>query len=101
MQQVEYTTLKASQSPVIADSPQLKPNLWARHSVELYSDGSWWVVGGLQRAAMETTAAELAKLLYQLMVVTYSIRSIEVGYDMERMHGMPPKLAELPPGEDI
>jgi hypothetical protein len=84
---------------VIADSPQLKPNLWAHHSVELYSDGSWWVVGGLQRAAMETTAAELAKLLYWLMVVAYSIRSIEVRYDMERMHGMPPKLAELPPDE--
>jgi hypothetical protein len=72
---------------VIADSPQLKPNLWAHHSVELHSDGSWWVVGGLQRAAMETTAAELAKLLYWLMVVPYSIRSIEVRYDMERMHG--------------
>jgi hypothetical protein len=58
---------------MIADLPQLKPNLWAHHSVELYSDGSWWVVVGLQRAAME----------------------------MERMLGMPPKLAELPPGEDL
>jgi hypothetical protein len=35
------------------------------------------------------------------MVVGYSIRSIEVSYYMERMLGMPPKLAELPPGEDI
>ncbi len=58
-------------------------------------------VGGLQRAATETTAAELAKLLYWLMVVGYSIRNIEVRYDMERVLGMPPKLAELPPGEDI
>ncbi len=58
-------------------------------------------VGGLQRAATETTAAELAKLLYWLMVVGYSIRNIEVRYDMERVLGMPPNLAELPPGEDI
>jgi hypothetical protein len=55
----------------------------------------------LKRAATETTAAELAKLLYWLMVVGYSIRNIEVRYDMERVLGMPPKLAELPPGEDI
>ncbi len=58
-------------------------------------------LGGLQRAATETTAAELAKLLYWLMVVGYSIRNIEVRYDMERVLGMPPKLAELPPGEDV
>jgi hypothetical protein len=32
---------------------------------------------------MEITAAELPKLLYWLMVVGYSIRSIEVRYDME------------------
>jgi len=38
-------------------------------------------VGGLQRAAMETTAAELAKLLYWLMVVGYSIHCTEVRYD--------------------
>jgi hypothetical protein len=55
----------------------------------------------LKRAATETTAAELAKLLYWLMVVGYSIRNIEVRYDMERVLGMPPKLAELPPGEDV
>ncbi|KAL4313293.1 hypothetical protein GQ457_01G008740 [Hibiscus cannabinus] len=49
----------------------------------------------------ETSAPELAKLLYWLMVVGYSIRNIEVRFDMERVLGSPPKLAELPPGEDI
>lgn len=49
----------------------------------------------------ETSAAELAKLLYWLMVVGYSIRNIEVRYDMERVLGTPPKLAELPPGENV
>ncbi|XVE94429.1 hypothetical protein REPUB_Repub02eG0007800 [Reevesia pubescens] len=47
----------------------------------------------------ETSAPELAKLLYWLMVVGYSIRNIEVRFDMERVLGTPPKLAELPPGE--
>ncbi|KAL3689765.1 hypothetical protein R1sor_016074 [Riccia sorocarpa] len=58
----------------------------------------------LKRAATETSAAELAKLLYWLMVVGYSIRNIEVRYDMERVLGMPaqhPKLAELSPGERV
>ncbi|KAL2631796.1 hypothetical protein R1flu_016482 [Riccia fluitans] len=57
----------------------------------------------LKRAATETSAAELAKLLYWLMVVGYSIRNIEVRYDMERVLGIPlqhPKLAELSPGEN-
>ncbi|KAK8512612.1 hypothetical protein V6N13_082852 [Hibiscus sabdariffa] len=49
----------------------------------------------------ETSAPELAKLLYWLMVVGYSIRNIEVRFDMERVLGAPSKLAELPPGEDI
>lgn len=53
----------------------------------------------LKRSATQTTAAELARILYWLMVVGYSIRNIEVRYDMERVLGMPPKLAELPPGE--
>jgi hypothetical protein len=55
----------------------------------------------LQRAATQTTAAELARILYWLMVVGYSIRNIEVRYDMERVLGMPAKLAELPPGENV
>ncbi|XP_010530335.1 PREDICTED: uncharacterized protein LOC104806922 [Tarenaya hassleriana] len=49
----------------------------------------------------ETSATELAKLLYWLMVVGYSIRNIEVRFDMERVLGTPPKLAELPPGEIV
>ncbi|EFH62655.1 hypothetical protein ARALYDRAFT_474995 [Arabidopsis lyrata subsp. lyrata] len=49
----------------------------------------------------ETSAADLAKLLYWLMVVGYSIRNIEVRFDMERVLGTQPKLAELPPGEII
>ena len=54
-----------------------------------------------QKAATQTTAAELARILYWLMVVGYSIRNIEVRYDMERVLGMPAKLAELPPGEKL
>ncbi|KAF8410323.1 hypothetical protein HHK36_002850 [Tetracentron sinense] len=53
------------------------------------------------KTATETSAPELAKLLYWLMVVGYSIRNIEVRFDMERVLGTPPKLAELPPGENI
>ncbi|XP_062165547.1 uncharacterized protein LOC133872057 isoform X1 [Alnus glutinosa] len=49
----------------------------------------------------ETSAPELAKLLYWLMVVGYSIRNIEVRFDMERVLGTPPKLVELPPGENV
>lgn len=52
-------------------------------------------------AATETSAPELARLLYWLMVVGYSIRNIEVRFDMERVLGTSPKLAELPPGENI
>ena len=55
----------------------------------------------LQMTATETSAAELAKLLFWLMVVGYGIRNIEVRYDMDRVLGAPPKLAELPPGEII
>ncbi|KAK1320740.1 hypothetical protein QJS10_CPA03g02401 [Acorus calamus] len=51
--------------------------------------------------ATETSAPELAKLLYWLMIVGYSIRNIEVRFDMDRVLGVPPKLAELPPGENI
>ena len=35
------------------------------------------------------------------MVVGYSIRNIEVRFDMERVLGTNAKLAELPPGEII
>ncbi|WZY77884.1 uncharacterized protein LOC103847682 [Brassica rapa] len=49
----------------------------------------------------ETSATDLAKLLYWLMVVGYSIRNIEVRFDMERVLGTNAKLAELPPGEII
>jgi hypothetical protein len=54
-----------------------------------------------QASSSVTTATELAKLLYWLMVVGYSIRSIEVRFDMERTLGVPvsSKLGELPPGE--
>ncbi|XP_027095283.1 uncharacterized protein [Coffea arabica] len=55
----------------------------------------------LKTSVTETSAPELAKLLYWLMVVGYSIRNIEVRFDMERVLGTPPKLAELPPGENI
>lgn len=53
------------------------------------------------KSATETTAPELAKLLYWLMVVGYSIRNIEVRFDMERILESSPKLAELPPGEIV
>lgn len=55
----------------------------------------------LQTSVTETSAPELAKLLYWLMVVGYSIRNIEVRFDMERVLGTSPKLAELPPAENI
>ncbi|KAL0889696.1 hypothetical protein Bca101_013679 [Brassica carinata] len=49
----------------------------------------------------ETSATDLAKLLYWLMVVGYSIRNIEVRFDMERVLGTQANLAVLPPGENI
>ncbi|XP_061372814.1 uncharacterized protein LOC133315246 isoform X2 [Gastrolobium bilobum] len=55
----------------------------------------------MKTSVTETSASELAKLLSWLMVVGYSIRNIEVRYDMERVLGTPPKLAELPPGENV
>ncbi|MED6106338.1 hypothetical protein PIB30_004114 [Stylosanthes scabra] len=55
----------------------------------------------MKTSVTETSAPELAKLLYWLMVVGYSIRNIEVRYDMERVLGTPPKFAELPPGENV
>lgn len=53
----------------------------------------------LKASPSETSATELANLLYWLMVVGYSIRNIEVRYDMERVLGAPLKLGELPSGE--
>lgn len=55
----------------------------------------------MKTTATETSAPELAKLLYWLMMVGYSIRNIEVRFDMERVLGAPAKLAELPPAENI
>ncbi|KAJ1427389.1 hypothetical protein SESBI_09639 [Sesbania bispinosa] len=55
----------------------------------------------MKTSVSETSASELAKLLYWLMVVGYSIRNIEVRYDMERVLGTSSKLAELPPGENV
>ncbi|KAH6782486.1 hypothetical protein C2S52_000649 [Perilla frutescens var. hirtella] len=55
----------------------------------------------MKTSLTETSAPELAKLLYWLMVVGYGIRNIEVRFDMERVLGTPQKPAELPPGEDI
>ncbi|KAI3418111.1 uncharacterized protein J3R85_013978 [Psidium guajava] len=57
--------------------------------------------GQMKTTVSETSAPELAKLLYWLMVVGYGIRNIEVRFDMERVLGTSPKLAELPPGESI
>ncbi|XP_042420975.1 uncharacterized protein LOC122009053 isoform X1 [Zingiber officinale] len=55
----------------------------------------------MKTSVTETSAPQLANLLYWLMVVGYSIRNIEVRFDMEKVLGTSPKLAELPPGEDI
>ncbi|KAK9270188.1 hypothetical protein L1049_025764 [Liquidambar formosana] len=41
--------------------------------------------GQMKTSVTETSAPELAKLLYWLMVVGYSIRNIEVRFDMERV----------------
>jgi Protein of unknown function (DUF760) len=49
----------------------------------------------------ESSAPGLGNLLYWLMIVGYSIRNIEVCFDMERVLGASPKHAELPPGENI
>lgn len=59
------------------------------------------LVVATQTNVTETSATDLAKLLYWLMVVGYSIRNIEVRFDMERVLGSHAKLAELPPGEII
>ncbi|XP_057974374.1 uncharacterized protein LOC131162188 [Malania oleifera] len=55
----------------------------------------------MKTSLTETSAQELGKLLYWLMVVGYSIRNIEVRFDMERVLGTATSLAGLPPGENI
>ncbi|VFQ60394.1 unnamed protein product [Cuscuta campestris] len=56
----------------------------------------------MKTSVTETSVPELAKLLYWLMVVGYSIRNIEVRFDMERVLGSPPpNLAKLPPAENL
>ncbi|KAL6591271.1 hypothetical protein ACP70R_049774 [Stipagrostis hirtigluma subsp. patula] len=55
----------------------------------------------MKTTVSETSANQLANLLFWLMIVGYSMRNIEVRLDMERVLGAPPKVAELPPGENI
>jgi len=55
----------------------------------------------MKTTVSETSANQLANLLFWLMIVGYSMRNIEVRFDMERVLGSPPKVAELPPGETI
>ncbi|CAN6238921.1 unnamed protein product [Urochloa humidicola] len=55
----------------------------------------------MKTTVSETSANQLANLLFWLMIVGYSMRNIEVRFDMERVLGAPPKVAELPPGENI
>jgi hypothetical protein len=57
----------------------------------------------LQTTVSETSANQLANLLFWLMIVGYSMRNIEVRFDVERVLGAPtnPKLPKLPPGEII
>ncbi|CAL9071295.1 unnamed protein product [Musa textilis] len=55
----------------------------------------------MKTSVTETSASQLANLLFWMMVVGYSIRNIEVRFDMERALGTSPKLPELPPGENI
>ncbi|KAJ3691328.1 hypothetical protein LUZ61_020492 [Rhynchospora tenuis] len=55
----------------------------------------------MKTTVTESSAPELANLLYWLMIVGYSLRNIEVRFDMEKVLGASPKLQELPPGENI
>lgn len=54
----------------------------------------------MKTAVSETSGTQLANLLFWLMIVGYSMRNIEVRFDMERVLGAPPspKIGELPPG---
>ncbi|KAJ1692550.1 hypothetical protein LUZ63_009248 [Rhynchospora breviuscula] len=55
----------------------------------------------MKTTVTESSAPELANLIYWLMIVGYSLRNIEVRFDMEKVLGASPKLQELPPGENI
>ena len=54
----------------------------------------------LRSTHSESNAVELARLLYWLMVVGYSLRALEVRFDMESSMDLPPGDAfpSLPPG---
>ena len=57
--------------------------------------------GELRASSSSTTHAELGRLLYWLMVVGYSLRTIEARFDVERTLGVPPSRLDpfaLPPG---
>ncbi|KAM0893180.1 hypothetical protein ACQ4PT_025271 [Festuca glaucescens] len=52
----------------------------------------------MKTAVSETSGSQLANLLFWLMIVGYSMRNIEVRFDMERVLGAAPKIGgELPP----
>ncbi|EEC74313.1 hypothetical protein OsI_09583 [Oryza sativa Indica Group] len=55
----------------------------------------------MKTTVSETSANQLANLMFWLMIVGYSMRNIEVRFDMERVLGAAPKIGELPPGENI
>uniref|UniRef100_A0A0E0K7E6 Uncharacterized protein n=1 Tax=Oryza punctata TaxID=4537 RepID=A0A0E0K7E6_ORYPU len=55
----------------------------------------------MKTTVSETSANQLANLMFWLMIVGYSMRNIEVRFDMERVLGAAPKTGELPPGESI
>ncbi|KAG8060487.1 hypothetical protein GUJ93_ZPchr0002g23972 [Zizania palustris] len=55
----------------------------------------------MKTTVSETSANQLANLMFWLMIVGYSIRNIEVRFDMERVLGASPKIGELPPGENM
>uniref|UniRef100_J3LIS9 Uncharacterized protein n=1 Tax=Oryza brachyantha TaxID=4533 RepID=J3LIS9_ORYBR len=55
----------------------------------------------MKTTVSETSANQLGNLMFWLMIVGYSIRNIEVRFDMERVLGAAPKIGELPPGENI
>jgi len=56
----------------------------------------------LKNADTSSSTVELARMLYWLLVVGYSLRTMEVRFEMERSLGLPPSSApsELPPAED-
>ena len=87
----------------VADTAELRVRIGCGFSVSFVSTtvaiDPPFLVSLLQNSMTETSAAELAKLLYWLMVVGYGIRNIEVRHDMERILGPSPKPFELPSGD--